>query len=213
MKPYGFQKIYIVFNVTISMKNIDKIDIIELNDAHSKVMQWFFAYPNVPITLTELSKEVAISKKNASLIVNQLLKENFLLREEIGRSWRITGNQKHIYNHTKKIGYNLILIYNLLFEEGIINEIHKIAGNAKSIILFGSYRKGDDNEKSDIDIAVEVAGGKEQKIVKFGEIKKFGYRKNVPINLHIFSRDKIEINLFSNIANGIILEGFLEVRK
>jgi len=195
------------------MKNIDDIDIIELNDAHSKVMQWFFAYPNIPITLTELSKEVAISKKNASLIVNQLLEENFLLKEEIGRSWRITGNQKHIYNHTKKIGYNLILIYNLLFEGGIINEIHKIAGNAKVVVLFGSYRKGDDNEKSDIDIAVEVIGGKEQKIVKLGEIKKFGYRKNVPINLHIFSRDKIDINLFSNIANGIILEGFLEVRK
>ena len=39
-----------------------------------------------------------------------------------------------------------------------------------------------------------------------------GYRKNVPVNVHVFSRNKIDLNLFANIANGIILEGFLEVR-
>ena len=42
-------------------------------------------------------------------------------------------------------------------------------------------------------------------------IKEFGYRKDVPVNLHIFSRNKVDLNLFANISNGIILDGFLEV--
>ena len=78
--------------------------------------------------------------------------------------------------------------------------------------MFGSYRKGDDTEDSDIDIAVEVSDNKGIRIVPFAIIHKFGYRKDVLVNLHIFSRNKIDINLFSNIANGIVLEGFLEVR-
>ena len=94
----------------------------------------------------------------------------------------------------------------------ILQEIHKKFGNSRSIILFGSYRWGDDNEKSDIDIAVEILGDKEVKIFKLGVIQKLGYRQNIPVNLHIFSRNKIDLNLFSNIANGIVLEGFLEVR-
>jgi len=50
------------------------------------------------------------------------------------------------------------------------------------------------------------------KIVELGIFHKWGYRKNVSVNLHIFSRNKIDINLFSNIVNGIVLEGFLEAK-
>ena len=95
---------------------------------------------------------------------------------------------------------------------GLRDHIFKIVGNAKSVVLFGSYRKGDDNDKSDVDIAVEVADDEELRIVELGVIPKFGFRNNVKINLHIFSRNKVDLNLFSNIANGIVLEGFLEVR-
>ena len=100
----------------------------------------------------------------------------------------------------------------MVYESGILQEIHRRIPNLKAVILFGSYRKGDDTEKSDIDIAVEVAGDQEIKIESLGILQTFGYRKDVQVNLHIFSRNKIDINLFSNIANGILLEGFLEVR-
>jgi predicted nucleotidyltransferase len=193
-------------------KNLAKVEFLELNEAYSKVIQWFFSYPTLPISLSELAKELSISKKTANGIVLKLLDEGFLIKEEIGKAWRISCNQKHVYNHTRKISYNLSLVYQLLYEAGIINEIIKIVGNMKAIVLFGSYRKGDDNEKSDIDLAIEVVGNEELKIVNLGNLPQLGYRKNVPINLHIFSRNKIDLNLFSNIANGIVIAGFLEVR-
>ena len=195
-----------------NIKKLAKVELIELNEAYNKVIQWFFSYPLLPISLSELAKELSISKKTANKIVLQLLEEGFLIKEEVGKTWRISCNQKHIRNSTTKISHNLLLIYQLLYEARVIENIYKIVGNPKAIILFGSYRKGDDTEKSDIDLAVEVVGNEELKIVHLGNLQQLGYRKNIPINLYIFSRNKIDLNLFSNIVNGIVIEGFLEVR-
>ena len=128
--------------------------------------------------------------------------------QTIGKLWRITCNQRHYYNTTRKIPYHL----NLVYESEIVERISNIIHNYKAIILFGSYRKGDDDEKSDIDMAVEIIKDDALKIVRLGNIPRLGYRENVPINLHIFSKDMIDLNLFANIANGIVLYGFLEVR-
>ena len=147
----------------------------------------------------------------AKRVVTRLVDEGFLSKKVYGKTWRITCNKDHYYNLTAKIAYNLNMVYRAYYA-GLRDNILKIVGNARSIMLFGSYRKGDDTEESDVDIAVEVAGDEEMRIVELGVIPQFGFRDNVHINLHIFSRNKVDLNLFSNIANGIVLEGFLEVR-
>ena len=98
------------------------------------------------------------------------------------------------------------------YESEVVEYIRKQIPNAKVISLFGSYRKGDDVNGSDIDIAVEVLGGKPFEIRELGTISQLGYRKNVKVNMHIFSSSRVDLNLFTNIANGIILDGLLEVK-
>ncbi len=190
------------------VRKLRKTDIIQLNEGYNKAINWFFSFPDKEMSLNDLSEELEISKTTANRVVHQLVKEGFLKLEVLGKIWRITCNEQHRYNLSRKIGYNLIMIY----EARIIEEIHKKIKNPRSIVLFGSYRKGDDTEKSDIDIAVEIIDDKEVQVTELGIIPKLGYRTNVTVNLHIFSRNKIDLNLFSNIANGIVLEGFLEVR-
>jgi len=80
------------------------------------------------------------------------------------------------------------------------------------IILFGSVARKEATEKSDIDLAVETLDNKGLRIQELGVLPRLGYRKGVKVILHIFSRNQVDLNLFSNIANGIVLEGFLEVR-
>jgi len=189
-------------------KFLSRIDLIKLNEAYQKVLLWFFSYPTKEVSLNDLSSTTKISKTTANRVVAQLSGEGFLKKEVLGRIWRVSCNQSHIYNFSIKISYNLRIIY----ESGIIEKIHEIVENPRAIILFGSYRRGDDTEKSDIDIAVGVLGDEELRIRQLGIIPKLGYRNNVTVNLHIFSRNKIDLNLFSNIANGIVLEGFLEAR-
>ncbi len=204
----GNQKVYIVVYVTtiIMAKKLEKTKLIELNEAYQKTLLWFFSFPNTEMSLNDLSEQLKISKTTANRIVTQLVNENFLKVKVLGKIWRISCNQNHIYNYSRKISFNL----NMVYSSGIIEKIHELIGNPRAIVLFGSYRKGDDTEKSDIDIAVEVLDNKEVRIEELGVIPQFGYRENVAVNLHIFSRNKIDLNLFANIANGIVLEGFLE---
>lgn len=184
------------------------VDVNELERTPDKCLVWFYAYPTAKIGLSDLAKSINSSKTAAKQAVESLVNVQFLNRDVVGKAWLLSANQKHPYFITKKIPYNL----NLVYESGILEEVYKVVPSARNIILFGSYRWGTDTEESDIDIAVEVVDNKDLKIINLGTIGQLGYRKNILINLHIFSRNKVDLNLFANIANGIILDGFLEVR-
>ena len=177
-------------------------------EVYRKVLAYFFSFPEKSVGLNKLSKNIKASKTATKNAVIQLIEKKFLKKQEVGNAWQIIMNPQNVYITTKKIPYNLQLIY----ESEIISKINKKIPNAKAIILFGSYRWGTDNEKSDMDIAVEILGKEKLKIETLEVIKKLGFRKNISVNLHIFSRKNIDINLFTNIANGIIFEGLLEVK-
>ncbi len=187
------------------LKNV-KVD--ELERAYDKCLFWFFSYPKRKIGLNDLAKLIRSSKTAVKQAVEKLIEIQFLLKEVAGKTWILSLNFSHPYLITKKVPYHIDKIY----ESGILEAIHNKYSNVRVIVLFGSYRWGSDDEDSDIDIAVEVLDNKALRIEELGIISQFGYRKNVHVNLHIFSRNKIDLNLFSNIANGFVLEGFLEVR-
>ncbi len=187
---------------------IKGVDPDKLGRAYDKIHAWFFSFPEKEFSLNDIADELEIAKTSANIIITQLVNDNFLTVTKIGKLWRIKANPQHLWFTTRKIPFNLRLVY----ESGVIPWVEREIQNAKTIILFGSYRKGDDIESSDLDIAVEVTDEQNLDIWK-AFIPKLGYRTNINVNIHIFSRKKIDINLFANIANGIILKGFLEVRS
>lgn len=193
------------------MKNADVLKgttIPELERAYDKLHAWFYAYPSKEFSLNDLIDNIGMSKTTANVVVTQLANEGFILISRLGKTWRIKANISHPHFVTKKIPFNLSMIY----ESGIIEWVKNNIPNARAIVLFGSYRKGDDIEESDLDIAVEVISNEPPKILPGLTVKSLGYRENVKVNIHIFSRNNIDLNLFANIANGFILDGFLEVR-
>ncbi len=190
-------------------KNLLKnVKVGQLERTLDKCLVWFYAYPRTKIGLNDLAKSINSSKTATKQIVESLIQVQFIHRDIIGKAWLLSANQKHTYFITKKIPHNLGLVY----ESGILDTIYKLFPSPRAVILFGSYRWGTDVEESDIDIAVEIIDNKELHIIHLGTIGQLGYRKNVPVNLHVFSRNKINLNLFTNIANGIVLDGLLEVR-
>ena len=209
----GYRKAYKVLKMFIYVKQsktlLKNVSVNELERTFDKCLVWFYAYPMTKIGLTGLAKAINMSKTATKQIVEALVQIKFLNREVVGKAWLLSANQKHPYFVTKKIPYNLSTIY----ESGILDAVYKAVPAARAIILFGSYRWGTDVEDSDIDIAVEVVDNQDLLVHRLGTIEQLGYKKNVPVSLHIFSRNKIDLNLFANIANGILLDGFLEVRK
>ena len=76
----------------------------------------------------------------------------------------------------------------------------------KCIVLFGSFAKGEDMIKSDIDIAIETHMNDLRDLITFEAVLK---RK---ISIQLVSDIKTENHNFINsLANGIVLSGYLEV--
>jgi predicted DNA-binding transcriptional regulator len=169
------------------------------------IRAWFYAYPLRAIGLADLSRETGLSKSSVRAAVKRLAHEGHVRIETVGNVWRITTQPSRKLSEHKS-AYALNLIHDSRLVESIANEYP----NARAIILFGSYRSGEDTEKSDIDIAIELAGTAPVSVRPYGSMHRFGFRTNVPIQLTLFTRT-IDVNLFNNIANGIVLRGFLEV--
>ncbi|MFH0831831.1 MAG: nucleotidyltransferase domain-containing protein [archaeon] len=93
----------------------------------------------------------------------------------------------------------------MLYESGFVKFLYnQFPGSA--ILLFGSYSRGEDTAKSDVDIA--VIGSKDKSI----SLQEFEKKLERVINLNFYDSLKtIERNLRNNILNGIILSGAIEL--
>ena len=93
----------------------------------------------------------------------------------------------------------------MIYESGVLKFLEgEFPGRA--IVLFGSYSKGEDTLKSDIDIAVI---GSEMKNIKLESFEKI-LRKEINVNFYN-SLKEIHKNLRENIFNGIVLSGRFEL--
>ncbi len=182
----------------------------EMEDAtaYALVQYAFFSFPSKSMTLNDLTRITGTTKPTVILAARRLMEEGFLTKRQIGKAWLLDADRKHPYFVIRKIPENLRLIYG----SGLIDEIRQRWPGAKSITLFGSYRNGTDDEQSDIDMAVELAGQTKPERVPLPPMTMMGYRRNVPVNCFVYSRKNVDGNVFANIANGIVLDGFLEVR-
>ncbi len=180
-----------------------------IQTALQKVQEVFYKFPEREFSLSDLAEEAGVAKANLGRIIVILEKYGFVKLEKLTKIWRIKANQSSWFFVKNKIIYNL----NLIYQSGITEILNEIYSRPKSITLFGSFRKGEDISTSDIDVAVESDEFKEYKILSgLKELesigKTIGGRK---IQIHEFSRKTVDKNLFNNIANGIVLIGFLEV--
>ena len=96
---------------------------------------------------------------------------------------------------------NLRLLYEINLIQFLYNSLP-----GSTIILFGSYSKGEDTAQSDIDIA--VIGYKNKEL----DVSEFEKKLEHAININYYeSWQKIHKNLKNNILNGITLAGAVEL--
>ncbi len=187
-------------------QQLPKVKYTEFERTYERILEWFFSYPQEETSLSDLCTHADVSRTTGRTIVLHLQKKGFLEVRPLGKTWKIRANSEHEYFITKKIPSNLHYIY----ESGIIDWVKKNIPQGRNIILFGSYRRGEDTQDSDIDIAVETVEDQTLKI-HILLLPELRYRKTIEVNIHIFSKKRVNINLFNSIANGIVLDGFLEV--
>lgn len=176
--------------------------------ARQKILEIFFKFPEKEFSLSELAKLAGVAKANIGKILDDFYKSDIIEITKLSKIWRIKANQNNWHFVKSKIFYNL----NFIYQSGLVEFLIESFNNPKSITLFGSFRKGEDISSSDIDIAIESDDFKDYEVV--GLVYLIAFEKEIgrKIQIHKFNRKNVDINVFNNIANGVVLFGFLEVK-
>lgn len=179
--------------------------------ARNRILEVLFKFPEKEFSLSDLAKEARVAKANIGEILDEFQNMDFIKITKLSKIWRITANRENWHFLRNKIVYNL----NFVYQSGLVEFLNEAYNNPKSIILFGSFRNGEDISSSDIDIAIERDEFEEYEVIRLVDREIIGFEKEIgrTIRIHQFNRKNVDINVFNNIANGIILSGFLEVKK
>jgi len=173
------------------------------------VMNLFFKFPSIDFTLSEVAKNTGLSKSTVSKIIKTMREVGFVTITDLGIVYRIRANRDSwVYKREKILNNHASIV-----RSNVAEFLDKEFNNPKCIVLFGSFRKGDDDQDSDVDIAVEVNEGVETGSFEYAEFKEIEEQLKRKITVHVFNRKEVDRNLFTSIANGILLGGFLEVNK
>ena len=169
----------------------------------SKTMEVFFQEPTKLQYLLDISRKIKVAHTSVKANLKELVKAGIITEHKEKKGTRVfptyQANRESRLFRQQKILYNL----SSLWESGIITYLEeKLA--PKSIVLFGSYARGEDTEESDIDLFIECS--KEE--VDVTAFEKKLHRK---IELHFNKKfESYPKELKNNIINGIVLHGFLE---
>ncbi len=171
-----------------------------------KTLEMFFIKPNKNHYLMEISRNIGLAHTSIKKNLNELIKLGLII--EIVEKKGKRNFPFYKANVDNKLFKQYKMIYNLFFllESGLVEFIEEKL-TPKSIVVFGSYRRGEDTEDSDIDLFVEC---EEEEI----NLEKFEKRLCRKIQLHFRKNFGLyPEELKNNIINGIVLNGFLEAYK
>ena len=168
------------------------------------ILKIFFRDPQKKYHLREIAKIFRISPRTAKNHLTQLCKEGLVIVEKE----KIYENYRANLDSQKFKDYKVFYSIGKIRESGLIEYLNDVF-NYPTIILFGSIARGEDIEKSDIDLFIITENKKDIDMSKF--------EKKLKKNIQIFMANKKEFKLgknkelFNNVINGIILSGFVEV--
>jgi len=171
-------------------------------DNNLKVMELFFKSPYRSFHIREIARLTGLSSTGIIKIIKRLKKEKLLVSRKSNNLEEIKPDFNGRFLIIKRL-YNIYSLY----DSGVVDFIKKYYELPQSVILFGSYSNGTDTEKSDIDIAV-ISSKKE-----IPDFAKFESKMSRKINLHIIDIMKTPKEFINSLANGVVLEGFVEMIK
>lgn len=158
------------------------------------LLELFYEHPNKKFTVRELAKLAKIPKSTAHKYLLELKELDLVTDENRAAST--------ILFRIKKTNY---FIENIV-QSGLISYLEeKLAPTC--IILFGSFRKGESELASDVDLFVESTKKNEIDLKLFE--KKLGHKIQIFIEPDI---NRLPEHLFNNVINGIKLSGFFKLK-
>lgn len=169
----------------------------------NQIKEFFFLTPTIKLRVRQIERELKLPLPSVIRYTKELEKENILKIEKISNITLYSADRTSISYLLEKRLFNIKQLYTLKLIKHLIEEY-----NNPTIVLFGSYSKGEDIENSDIDIYIETP-------IKVKDLSQFEkiLKRNIQIFQHKNIKEITNKNLINNIINGVTLNKFLEVIK
>lgn len=183
---------------------------VKWTNLQQEIFRLLTIYSGKEFNLRGIAKLLEVSPTAVSNSIFQLGKEGLITIDKSKTMNLISV--KFNRDNEKAINMKRVENLKLLYESGVV-EFFREEFPGCTIVLFGSYSRGEDvlfedfdDRNSDIDIAVIGTRGKDINLSKFEKYLK----KEIIINFYT-SWNNIHKNLKNNILNGIILLGGVEL--
>lgn len=170
-----------------------------------KTAKHFLDNPYEEIYLRELARKLKLSPFATKKYADVLLKEGLIIETRKANLRYFKANLANLFFKHLKISLNIKII----LDSNLVAFLKENISNVSSIVLFGSFARGENTKKSDVDIV--IIGKK-----KYLNLNKFERKISGDINMHIFSwsdwRNKIKKDkpfYYEVILHGIPLFGEL----
>lgn len=171
----------------------------KLTNLQQGILRLLFFKTGSLLNQRQIARMLDVTPPAVMKAIPRLEKEGLIAIQQDAESkrWTIGLNRNNHKTLQLKRADNLKAVY----ESGLADFIEKEFAGA-TIILFGSYSRGEDTITSDIDIAII---GRNDKKVDFSALERILARK---ININFYkSWNGIHTHLKENIFNGIVLAG------
>lgn len=169
-----------------------------------KIKKYFFSNPTIKLRVRQIERELKLPLPSVIRYCRELEKEKIIKKENAAGVVLFSADRSSNTFLVEKRLFNLGLLLKCELMNYIIAEYSN-----PTIVLFGSFSKGEDTEGSDIDLYIETPSKKGIKLGKFEKMLK----RRIQIFRYSNINDVANIHLANNIINGIAINGFLEVFK
>lgn len=171
----------------------------EFTQLQRSIFKLLCIYAGKKLNQRQIAKLLEVSPTAVANSLPPLVKKNLILyeKEKEMNLVSISLNRENKLTMQLKRAENLKMIY----ESGILEHLEEEFPGS-TIILFGSFSRGDDTVTSDIDIAIIGSKEKSPELTKF---EKY-FEKKIIINFYPELKE-VHKDLRENLCNGIVLSG------
>ena len=174
------------------------------NSIKDRIREYFFINPTTQLRVRHIEKTLALPLPSVIRYTKELEIEGILKKEVISNVTFYSADRASKDFLLEKKLFNIKSLYSSGLVEHLALSYHN-----PTIFLFGSYAKGEDIEKSDIDLYLETP--------KTSSINLEKFEKKLKRSIQVFIYKSIQQvenkELANNIINGISLNGFMEAFK
>jgi len=167
----------------------------------SQVLEFFFDDPEGAFHIREIARQIKRHPNTVLKEVNLLAKEGLLMKRATRAVVEVRANRdSELFIRLKRLS-NLKKTY----LSGMVDVLYKEYGAPEAIVLFGSYSRGEDVAKSDIDLAIVTKKGQTIDVDKYENM----FKRHVQV--HLIDLQRAGKGFLTNLANGIVLKGYLHL--